>query len=105
MGRKDPVQGICSRTICCSFPLTAFTRLQKADLIILPPSFLDTFERANVAMLPPLVTLLDKQRMDENLMTTVLLEQKKVVDNKQKKDGLSQQRASFDLVLTSPSHS
>lgn len=60
--------------------------LQRSDLIVLPPDFLERFGSRNHLPLPPLATLLDRHRLDEPLVTT-LLSEKKPITNKKQKEG------------------
>ncbi|KAK9900570.1 hypothetical protein P389DRAFT_14685 [Cystobasidium minutum MCA 4210] len=57
---------------------------KRADLIILPPDFVERFTTSTKQALPPLSTLLDRQRIDRNLITTLLAPKPAVTNKKQK---------------------
>ena len=58
--------------------------LQRADLIILPADFVYDWGQRNRLAAPPVSGVLDRQRIDENLVTTVLLGKSPATDKKQK---------------------
>lgn len=58
--------------------------LQRADLILLPADFVYDWGQRNRLAAPPVSGVLDRQRIDENLVTTVLLGKPPTIDKKQK---------------------
>lgn len=58
--------------------------IKSADLIVLPSDFLNNFGNKFLNPPPPLTTILDKHRLDENLVTTAISEKKPITSKKQK---------------------
>lgn len=77
---------VCSDKLLCesSKPTALFRYQQRADLIILPPDFVENYTTVSKRSLPPLATLLDRQRIDRNLVTTLLISRVAPTSKKQK---------------------
>jgi translation initiation factor eIF-2B subunit gamma len=58
--------------------------LQRADLIVLPPDFLERFGSRSHLPLLTLSSILDRHRLDEPLLTTLISEKKPITNKKQK---------------------
>lgn len=69
---------------------------KSADLVILPSDFLNNFGNKFLNAPPLLSTLLDKHRLDENLVTTSICEKKPITSKKQKEAELPPLLIAYD---------